>query len=217
MLRKLSGALLAAGLVVLAAPAVAGPWPRGAHEGFASATWRGTPEGRGDYAALYLEYGATERLTFGLDAGRAIDGSGKSVIFLQWAQRRRVAGLHLSWQLGLGRVDERAVVRPGVSLGRSFGEGHRTGWVAADALAEIGGDATTDLKLDVTLGVTRGGGRKALLQLQTGREWGDPPFARIEAVAVMPLRGRSALTLGVFHDLDPDGTGGIALGLWQRF
>lgn len=217
MLRKLSGAFLAAGLVVLAAPAVAGPWPRGAQEGFASATWRGTASGEGEYAAFYLEYGATERLTFGLDAGRAIDGTGKSVIFAQWAQRRRVAGLRLSWQLGLGRIDERAVLRPGLSLGRGFGEGRRTGWVAADALAEIGGDGITDFKLDLTLGVTRGGGRKALLQLQTGREWGDPPFARIEAVAVMPLRGRSALTLGVFHDLDPDGTGGIALGLWQRF
>ncbi|WP_372893503.1 hypothetical protein [Rhodosalinus sp.] len=223
MRRSLGPAILAAALCGAAADA--GPWPRAAGEGFASGTWRGTLAGGTEYSALYLEYGLGRRWSAGLDAGRAIGGATKAVAFISRARAADRPGPRLGWQLGVGRIDGRAVVRPGLSLGRGFGEGARTGWLAGDALAEVGvapgadprPELTIDVKLDLTLGLTHPGGVKTLVQLQTGREAGDPPFARLEARTVVPLRARTSVTLGAYHDLDRAGTGGLVFGLWQRF
>lgn len=223
MRHRLAPALLAA--AVGAGPASAGPWPYAAGEGFASAVWRGTPAAGTEYSALYLEYGLGRRWSVGVDAGRAIGGAAKTIAFVGRARPEEAAGPRVGWQLGAGRIDGQSVVRPGLSIGHAFEQGAYTGWVAADGLAEIGvtSDALgrvvleTDVKLDVTLGLSHGGGRKTVLQLQAGQEEGDSPFRRLELRRVQPLHGGTSLMLGAYGDLSDGGAQGLVLGLWQRF
>lgn len=227
MRHRLVPALLAA--AVGAGAASAGPWPYAAGEGFASAAWRGTPATGTEYSALYLEYGLGRRWSVGVDAGRAIGGATKTIAFVGRARAKEAAGPRIGWQLGVGRIDGQAVVRPGLSIGHAFGHalgnGAHTGWVSADGLAEIGVafDAwgrpvvETDVKLDVTVGLSHGDDRKTVLQLQAGQEEGDPPFRRLELRRVQPLYGGTSLTLGAYRDLSDGGAGGLVVGLWQRF
>jgi hypothetical protein len=195
-------------------PAMAGPWQREEGRGFAALTWRGGAEAAA-YTSLYLDYGLGPRLTLGLDAGRAADGGGTAIVFLQRAGA--TGRLRHSVQLGLGAREGAPVLRPGLSLGRGFGTGRRSGWVAADAVALIAPDGATDLKLDLTAGLTHPGGRKTMLQLQSGRMRADPPFAKLEASVALPLGRRTSVTLGAFHGLGDNGARGVAIGLWQRF
>lgn len=211
MRRMIPGVILAA---LALTPASAGPWPRDDGSGFAALTWRGALE-TGSYTSLYVDYGLGPRVTLGLDAGRASGRDGKLLVFLQ---RAGTAGrMHHSWQLGLGRRDGAAVLRPGVSIGRGFGGDDRTGWVAADAFALIGPSGAADLKLDLTAGLSHAGGRKTMLQLQSGRMGAEPPFAKLEASVALPVWPRASVTLGAFHGLGALDERGIAIGLWQRF
>ena len=78
------GLTLALALAGLAGHASAGAWPREEGSLFVSSlarlswpqdttTWT-SYEPTGEYYTLYVEYGLTERLTVGLDLGRAISG-----------------------------------------------------------------------------------------------------------------------------------------------
>ncbi|MFP4406652.1 hypothetical protein, partial [Rhodosalinus sp.] len=162
-----------------------------------------------------LDYGLGPRLTLGLDAGRARDGGGKAILFIQ---RAGTAGrFRQSWQLGLGARNRAAVLTPGLSLGLGFGDARRSGWLTADAVAPIGADGATDLKLDLTAGLSHPDGRKSILQLQSGRMGDNLPFAKLEASVALPLGRRTSLTLGAFRGLGDNDERGVAIGLWQRF
>lgn len=207
--------ILGLSLAVLAwTPAAAGPWPRDEGRGFAALTLRGAVTAQG-YGSLYLDYGLGPRLTLGLDAGRASGGGGKAILFVQ---RAGTAGrLRHSWQLGLGVRNGATILRPALSLGRGFDGARHGGWVTAYAFALIAPDGAMDLKLDLTGGLSHPGGRKTMLQLQSGRMGDDPPFAKLEASVALPLGARTSVTLGAFHGLGANDERGVAIGLWQRF
>ncbi|ETX13119.1 hypothetical protein OCH239_13140 [Roseivivax halodurans JCM 10272] len=217
-------ALLAALLALFGTDARAAAWPQERGAWFASlttqlswpqdiTTWVSTaPTGRFD--ALYLEYGATEKLTLGLDLGRSVSGGSKTVAFLQYPTLPDASELKAAVQLGIGQIDGRQVVRPGLLLGR----GREGGWIAADLLIEqpVTGDPF-DVKLDLTWGLNLAKDRKLILQVQTGRAAGDMGFVRLAPSLVVPLRGSLSTEIGGTWGLAGDGSMGLKLGIWARF
>ncbi len=204
------------------APLHAGAWLAPEGHGFASATTRLTwpqdyallgwmePEGR--YDTLYLEYGLTRRVTLGADLGRSISGGGKTLVFLRMPLKAEGA-LRLSAELGLGRIEGAQALRPGLSLGL----GHAVGWVNADLLAEIRQGEGTDYKLDLTLGINLPRKLRAILQVQSGVQQGDPPFARVAPSVVVPLHKHLQIELGGSWGLTGDASAGLLLGIWSEF
>jgi hypothetical protein len=218
------GIVTAVAALGLPATAAASAWPQEKGSGFASAavhlswpqdirTWQSTDPTR-RYDALYFEYGLTDRLTAGLDLGRAISGAIKSVGFLQLPLTAPDAPLKAAGQLGLGVIDGAEVVRPGLSLGM----GWERGWLAADALVEqpLDGNAF-DVKLDMTFGLNLPRDRKLILQLQSGQQAGDPAFLRVAPSVVIPLLGPVSAELGGIWGLVGDDSMGLKLGVWTEF
>ena len=213
-------------LLVLPQLAEAGPWPRERGEGFISAgatlnwpqtvlsTDTGTIPPPKAYTTFYLEYGVTDRVTLGLDLGRAVSGKDKTVAFLQFPLRNRDTGPKVALQLGLGQVGGDFVLRPGLALGW----GLQKGWVSAEGMVEIGLDGSgTDMKLDMTWGRNLPRDRKLILQMQLGAPSDDPVFARFAPSVVIPLRGNFKAEIGATWGLTGDEDVSIKLGLWTKF
>lgn len=210
---------------LLAGPACAGAWPRETGSAFAAGAFRvSTPrdtlgrEWPATYSSLYLEYGLAPRLIAGLDLGRAISGEDKSLAFLRWPLGAPERRNRFAVELGAGQIDGASVIRPGLAWGRGLALAERSGWMAADALAEIRADgAGADFKLDLTLGLNHDSGRRSLLQLQTGQRQGDDPFARLEGSMVLPPRRGLSLELGLIAGMVNDNSIGLKIGFWRAF
>ncbi|WP_136442919.1 hypothetical protein [Pacificoceanicola onchidii] len=203
----------------------AGAWPREKGHGFFSTAVRlAWPQNlehwtssnpTEQYYTLYLEYGLTDRLTFGLDLGRSVSGDGKTVGFLQWPLRDRDRGPKVAFALGLGRIGEQTVVRPGLSVGW----GLKKGWVTLDTLAEYQVESgLMDYKMDITWGRNLKNDRKVLLQVQTGQPAEDPAFLRLAPSYVFPVGKRGMMVeTGVTYGVTGDTSMGLKLGIWRNF
>jgi hypothetical protein len=223
-LRGAIACIIAAAASLAAGQAPAGAWPREAGSLFATATMRlGWPqdittwtstEPAQVYRTIYLEYGLTDRVTLGLDLGRAVSGADKTIAFVQYPLRDRDTGAKVTAQLGFGTVAGAQVVRPGLSVGW----GLPRGWLSFDAVAELArGRAAADYKLDATWGRNLPGERKLIVQLQTGDTATDPPFARLAPSIVTPLYTGVKLESGLSWGLSGDTSMGVTLGLWAEF
>lgn len=206
-------------------PALAGPWPQDKGRGFASTSARlswprdfiGTlPPSR--YYTLFVEYGLTDKWTLGLDLGRSVSGGSKAVAFAQYPLRDRDDGIRITLALGLGRIDGRQVIRPGLNIGRGFSNDRRAGWMTAEAVAEVDLRNThTDFKLDLTYGLNLARDRKLILQLQTGAPARRDPFARFAPSVVLPVGNGRHAEIGATYGLTGDSDVGLMLGFWQQF
>ncbi len=210
---------------LVAAPAAsAGAWPRAAGEGFASVAerlaWpRDFLSGPSNYTTFYLEYGLTDALTVGLDLGHSVSGARKSVAFAQVPLID-----HPVWkmtaQIGMGKINEVPVTRPGLSVGRAVRINDGWGWLALDYVVEQSiYTASRDVKLDTTLGVPLPQDRRLILQVQAGKQYGDPRFARLAPSVVMPLRRLPGTYLevgGTWGVLNEQSVG-LLLGAWHEF
>lgn len=222
-------------LLVLAGQAGAGAWPRSEGDGFASAALRlGWPQNllarsRGGeavslaptsrYATLFVEYGLTDMLTVGIDVGHGVSGAAKTIGFLRYPLPIATGTAHrFAAELGLGQIDRSATIRPGLSYGYGFGDDVRSGWFSIDAQAEMHPRRRdADYKLDVTYGLNLASGRRAILQLQSGQQAGDDPFARLAPSYVMPLSDTRQVELGLTVSLTGEADVGVLIGLWQSF
>lgn len=202
----------------------AGAWMREEGRGFASGaarfSWPQDLKTLQDkkpidqYFSLYFEYGMSQHLTLGLDLGRSVAGSSKTIAFAQFPLRNKDRGMKASMALGFGRIDGQEVLRPGLSVGW----GLKSGWLSADGLAEIQtGTGQTDVKLDVTWGFNLPKDRKVILQVQTGKPALYPAFARIETSYVIPVRERLKLDVGAAWGVVEDQNFGLKMGFWTEF
>lgn len=209
---------------LFASSAQGGAWPRKQGDGFASLSMRlGWPQDMGtwtsmdptnDYSTLYVEYGLTDRLTFGADIGHSVSGSGKTVLFFQWPVRQSAKGAQVSAQFGFGIISSQRIIRPGLSVGW----GLKNGWLSIDSVAESYVDrGRTDFKLDMTWGRNLPKDRKLILQVQTGQPDGRDPFVRVAPSLVLPLRGPAKLETGVTWGLTGDASMGLKIGVWTDF
>ncbi|MFW2542979.1 hypothetical protein ACN2XU_10075 [Primorskyibacter sp. 2E107] len=203
----------------------AGAWPREKGHGFLSSAVRlSWPQNIDHWTSLsptqqyytaYLEYGLTDRVTLGFDFGRSVSGSGKTVGFLQWPLRNKDKGPKIAFALGLGRIGEQTVLRPGVSLGW----GLKKGWLTMDALAEFQTNTgLADYKMDITWGRNLAKDRKLIVQIQTGQPADDPGFVRLAPSFVTPLGKRGVMIeTGATYGLTGDTSMGLKFGIWKNF
>ena len=208
---------LALCLVMLAAaPLHAGAWPRGKGKAFVSALTYATEFDT--YTGLYAEWGVSDRLTFGLDLGRAVSGNAKAVGFLRLHMGDDSRRTRLAWEMGLGRIDGRAVLRPGVNWGRGLRLAGRDGWVAADSVAEVFLDTgEIDVKTDLTFGLALTARQSAMIQLQAGARHGDDPFLRLVPSVVSDIGRNTRLELGITQSLLGARETGVKLAVWMAF
>ncbi|MFZ7092191.1 hypothetical protein [Primorskyibacter sp. 2E233] len=211
-------------LIFCATVAQAGAWPREKGHGFVSTAVRlswpqnlshwTSPNPTEQYYTAYLEYGLTDKVTLGFDLGRSVSGDGKTVGFLQWPLRSADKGPKISAALGLGRIGEQIVLRPGLFIGWGLNKG----WLTIDSTAEYQiENALTDYKMDITWGRNLARDRKLILQLQTGKPAVDPAFVRLAPSIVVPMGKRAKLETGGTLGLVGDTSMGLKIGLWTEF
>jgi len=209
-------------LALASGPAHAGAWPRGAGKGFLASSIRGTSTNLAfplsTFSTFYFEYGLTDRLTIGLDAGRGVSGNSKTVLFASLPLNQSDKGPRWAVEMGIGQIAGQAVVRPGLSFGTGFSAGHRSGWIAIDTFAEYQiRSKQIDLKADITFGLNYSDRLTGLVQIQTGASFGDPSFARLVPSIVLRTGRKTRVEMGTSVDLKNPKSLGLALGFWREF
>jgi hypothetical protein len=226
---------LALALALLPAAAVAGAWPRSRGEVFVSfgqqvstgaTTLLGAATDIRSWTSVYGEYGLTDRLTLGLDAGRG------------WGQDERVdaalvfarlpvwtPGDHLvAVDLGLGTLaetdeDRQARVRLGLAWGRGVAEGRwGGGWLGMESSAEWRNPADEIAwKADFTAGWKPNDRWMAIAQVQTGYYPDVGGIVRLAPSVVRRISSRSQLQLGATAEVVGERALGLAAAVWFNF
>ena len=218
-------------IVLLPATTLAGAWPRAQGDWFVglSYTARGDTTSLGTPAfalsgsgSLYLEYGATAKLTFGLDATRADTGDYSALAFARYPVVTGLVPGKLAVRGGIGMHDTAAGTEQFVQLGAHWGKGMETGygpgWLSLDTQLDYRlttGD--TVAKADLTLGVKPNDRTKLMLRLQSGAYPGSDPYLRIAPSVARKTGDRQHVVLGVELDLIGGSNAGLTLGTWLAF
>ena len=228
-------------LVALAGPAAAGAWPREKGSTFVSlshAVSTGTQTlltpfmTISTYTGLYAEYGLTDKLTLGLDAGFGGDPEDAETdaytvqtgaIFLRHPLWSDDTGHRTAIQFGLGRItdsdhgDQTRII-PALAWGYGFESRFGGGWAGIDASADFrqpSGD--TVWKADATLGLKPTDRWMGILQLQTGLAPDTDPLVRFAPSVVRSFGKRVSLQLGAFAGIEGDDSLGGKVALWLTF
>ncbi|WP_145963061.1 hypothetical protein [Mangrovicoccus ximenensis] len=247
---------LACLLLLACAPAAfAGAWPRGKGNGFLSFAYEetaaqgtglaalgfgGTPEDDPEsfgFSSVYAEFGVTDRVTLGIDAGmdhgpdtyQAIVFASVNVTPAGWRQQ-------VALEFGIGQRDYPAdgfdaanladlrpggtepVLRPGLSWGMGFGTPLGNGWAAVDARMELRRDHGDRIpKVDATLGLAPGDRSLAYLQLQYSDYPDNPPNWRLVPTYVFRPLDWLSLETALLWDAEGGDRAGLRAGIWLEF
>jgi hypothetical protein len=205
----------------LATAAQGGAWPRARGEGFLAAS--GTVEGPDRFGLyrqnfrLYAEYGATARLTFGVDLGGDIQRMTKTIAFLRRSLGRPSREVKFAVEIGAGQVEGENALRPAVSIGRGIAIGGHHGWLNADGRAILVAGGGTAFETDLTAGLSVGARLKAMVQLQAGIPSQGRDYLRLAPSLIYEMRPGTHLEFGVTEPLSGGGERGVKLGLWRKF
>lgn len=197
---------------------VAGPWPREQGRTFLSLSWeRDLQDDRG-YATIYAEYGLTDRLTLGLDAGADPDGLSKAIAFARMPFAEAPGGMRLALEMGVGMAEEQAVIRPAMAFGRSIALLRRDGWLTFDLRATIRPDTLdTAWEGDLTLGLDISPRAKAIMQVQTGQPRTGDAYVKLSSSWVMEGAPGRHLEIGVVNGLKNSDALAARIALWHAF
>ncbi len=215
-------------LALTPAAASAGAWPREVGTSFLSLSYTLSddmnlpgvdPEG---YTALYYEYGATPRLTFGLDAGRAQNGEYTAILFARRALDWELFGGRTALQGGAGMAELGATSDTLLELGAAWGKGLETrfggGWLGVDTKLHYFTEAQDfAAKIDLTVGIKPNDRTMLILQLQAADYPGSDPTLAVVPSIVRNVGRRHYVELGLDVGLANDTTAGIKLGTWLEF
>lgn len=208
-------------LLLLPVCVQAGAWPRGKGNVFVTTSAYLTYSGGGvpaGFGAIYLEWGATDKLTFGLDMGRGVSGKSKIVAFARYPIGKQDKKNRFALELGVGQLASGKVLRPGISFGRGFQSKLGGGWISIDTVAEIGLESGfTDLKTDITIGLQPRPKLKTMVQFQAGLRENDPAFLRIVPSIVWEMKEKRHMELGVTHGLIGPKETGLKFSIWREF
>ena len=235
MLAALGPVIAAALLAFAATEATAGAWPRPKGETFVSVATRqstgartliGAVQDVHSYNSVYAEYGLTDRLTVGLDAGQGRgpdDAVNAALVFARvpvWSPgRHKVAADSGLGLLADGVEPTQTRLRPGLAWGRGFESRWGGGWIGMEASYELrlpsGGHAT---KTDFTAGLKPTESWMAMLQLQAGDYPGaEAPIVRLAPAVVRKLGRRTHLQVGAIAPVSGDDPHGALLSPWLTF
>lgn len=206
----------------LPGPCLAGAWPREAGATYLSYTLTlEDPRDSGravGHGALFLEYGLTERLTLGIDAGTDDFGKTRLVAFAVLPLSPASGATKVSAEIGLGQVDGRAVVRPGLSVGRGFALFGRQGWISLDSTVALQIDAgKSTIETDLTFGIGVAARSRFILQLQQGGPFDDSDYLRLVPSMVFERGPGRHLEIGVTAGLKSAADAGLKVAVWREF
>mgnify|MGYP005861962363 CR=1 FL=1 len=201
--------------LLLAGQSHAGAWPREPGATFLSfSTEVDTGDMTDTFTTLFVEYGLTDRLTLGLDAGLDDGTLYKGIVFARMPLNRPEADMKLAIEMGVGLTDDAAVLRPGLMIGR----GLDWGWMAMDTLATVDIEAKdVDLTTDLTLGVNMSARSKLILQLQSGHQVMDLEYLKFASSVVYEYKPGRHLELGALAGIKNLDGYAVKLGLWRHF
>lgn len=224
-------AALALGLTLAAGAATAGAWPRPQGDYFLSLSSQTSTGGRsfvtaiGDirsYTSLYGEYGVTDRLTAGIDAGF---GSGQdnaaasALVFARlpvWSpgDQKVAADFGIGW-ITSDQDGDQLRLRPGIAWGRGFESGWGGGWLGMESSLEYRTpDSEMIFKADFTAGLKPTDSWMLIGQLQTGiYPDNEDPLIRLAPSVVRRLGPRLHMQLGAVIDI----FGGDGIGVKASF
>lgn len=210
---------LLAVMILLAGQAGAGAWPRDKGATFLSFSTDFRTDGSDDlFTALYLEYGLGHNITVGLDLGTDFDGFSKALSFARLPLIDPAKDNKLAFELGLGMIDDSAVLRPGLMIGRGVRLGKRWGWVSLEAYGTTDiSDGDIDLSADFTLGLNLTAAMKAVVQLRARESMTDPEDMRLAPSLVIERAPGRHLELGVSAGLENGADMGLKLGIWHQY
>jgi hypothetical protein len=226
--------LLALALALPAGEAAAGAWPRPRGETFLSfgqqvstgaRTLIAATQDIRSWTSVYAEYGLTDRLTIGLDAGTGLgqdERVGAALAFVRlpvWSPgEHRVAV-----DFGLGTLDSDAEGRQtryrfGLAWGRGF-EGRRGGgWLGMESSLELREPAGNfAVKADFTAGFKPNDRWMLIAQAQTGYYPDAGGIVRLVPSVVRRLGERSHLQLGAMAEMAGDDALGATAAVWFTF
>lgn len=169
---------------------------------------------------LYAEFGASERVTLGLDLHTADAGRiGTAFLFASFPLGDQEVRDKFAASLAFGvRVDALHPTETLLRGGLSWGRGLDKGWLAIDASATYGtNERTFRPKMDLTWGHRWGEKWMTSLQLQTGQGFTNDYYAKIAPSVIYNLTDRFKIHLGAVHGLTGDRGSGLKLETWMTF
>lgn len=221
-------------VLMAAAPAAAGPWPRGEGQGFVSLSSL-IATGRDSLAAplgdmrfqgsLFAEYGLDADWTVGIDASHGL-GFGEEettgLLFLRRLVGRFAGGHLLGAEFGLGwrqhSLDGGGMrLRAGLSWGRGFESAWGGGWMSLDATGEWRQPGEMVWKADLTLGLRPRDDLMLIGQLQNGHYPGAGAIVKLAPSVVWQWSDAAHLQLGLSLALFGDDEVGVKIAQWFAF
>lgn len=220
-------------LLVSAAEAAAGAWPRQKGETFLSfsqelttgeRTLLGMSQDIRSYTAVYGEHGLTDRLTLGIDLATGAgedDRLAAGLVFARlpvWSPQAHLVAV----ELGFGTVyteseGQQTRLRPGVAWGRGFASRWGDGWLGLESSLELR-QPSHDLlfKADFTAGIKPNPEWMLIGQVQSG-VYPDGGLVKLAPSIVRRLGPHSHLQLGLLAELDGGGAFGVRGAFWFSF
>jgi hypothetical protein len=228
-------AIIALASLCIGAQAEAGAWPREkgstflsfSHAASTGTTTLLTPEFQiNNYTSVFAEYGLTEKLTIGLNAGFGGDDDYSvqaGYVFARHPVWSDDSGHRVAAEIGFGLVEDEPDGRqnrviPGLSWGYGFESRWGGGWAGIEASADYRiQSGETAWKGDVTLGLKPTENWMLILQVQNGLYPDAEPLMRLAPSVVRKLGGRAHLQFGAFAGLVGDDSIGAKTAIWFSF
>jgi len=199
-------------------PTDAGPWLRPEGDSFLSVSLE-KPDGDQFHLSAYAEYGLRPDLTLGLDFGVNEEELDKAILFAKRPLSRPDSALQVSLELGIGVVDDKGVLRPGVNIGHSYVLRDLNGWISLELKAVLEPDDGDHFETsDLTIGLDVTARSKAMLQISSTGSPVDGNSLKITPSFVFERTPGHHFQIGVTAGLrDDDNATAIKLGLWREF
>lgn len=225
-------------LLLIAGPALAGPWPRGKGKVFysvhANVEYLEEFGLMNQYGTIYGEYGLTEKLTLGVDYSGSEIATDKAIAFLRYPIANGDRKLLYAIEMGLGLSDGEMALRPGLSIGRGITWGQRHGWISLDTRALLTGSSQTSrIESDFTFGLGMTERGKLILQLQGGIQSKGDNYLKFAPSYVIelkqpkprkkqrkkrkPRKGKQFLEIGLTAGLVNYENYAAKIGIWREF
>ncbi|MEO9574895.1 hypothetical protein [Tateyamaria sp.] len=203
-------------------PASSGAWMRDAGTTFLS--FSTTTDELGEMGgSLYLTHGLRPKLTIGVkidvDILNQRTGGDTGFVFARKPLPTGERSFKLAYEIGVGSTlgpDSSSLLHAGLSYGRGFMLGDKSGWVALDSATEWEvADSVTTYKLDSTIGLSLSTRFQVMMQVFLSETGGDLSTTIAPSVIWRPQKdGPTRYQFGLENE---DGTFAFKLGLWRTF
>lgn len=170
---------------------------------------------------MFYEYGASDELTIGFDAGFQAKNSDVSAIFFARYPILRSSGPDVfAVELGFGAVssadETAALIRSGLSWGRGYALGSAAGWIGIESTYALRSDGSTLGKIDTTLGVNHANGSLSILQVQFADPSDGTVSLALAPAYVAKLSDSVFLEMGGNYEFQ-SGRKALKLGVWFSY